>query len=211
MTDHYSNLGVGKDASADDIKRAFRKKASENHPDKAGGDKAQFQVVAAAYAVLGDAERRKRYDDTGQSDDPPSLEQRAETLLRMVFNELLQQDGDCVAGVRAHMKNLGANIKSDRAEFGARSRRLEKKRTRIKVKGAARNLAHEIIDQALGELKDKMRQADEMLNVHRVAMDLLAAYEDEPEPVEKAAVQPQKAYRWTAADDLLKQWVNRTC
>ena len=211
MTDHYSNLGVGKDASADDIKRAFRKKASENHPDKAGGDKEQFQVVAAAYAVLGDAERRKRYDDTGESDEPPSVAQRAETMLRMVFNELLQQDGDCVAGVRSHMALVAAKFKSDRAECAARSRRLEKKRTRIKVKGGARNLAHEIIDQALGELKDKMRQADEMLDVHRAAMEILAVYEDEPEPVEKTAVQPQKAYRWTAADDLLKQWVNRTC
>ena len=53
MTDHYAALGVPKTASADEIKRAFRKLASQHHPDK-GGDTAKFQAIQAAYAVLGD-------------------------------------------------------------------------------------------------------------------------------------------------------------
>lgn len=60
--DHYSTLGVNKDASQDDIKRAFRKLASQHHPDK-GGDTKKFQEVQAAYDILGDPEKRRQYDN----------------------------------------------------------------------------------------------------------------------------------------------------
>jgi DnaJ-class molecular chaperone len=62
MTDHYATLGVAKNASQDEIKRAYRKLASQHHPDK-GGDKARFQEVQAAYAVLGDEQKRAEYDN----------------------------------------------------------------------------------------------------------------------------------------------------
>lgn len=62
MTDHYATLGVPKTATADEIKRAFRKLASQHHPDK-GGDTAEFQKIQAAYDTLGDAEKRSAYDN----------------------------------------------------------------------------------------------------------------------------------------------------
>ena len=59
--DHYSTLGINRDASADDVKKAYRKLASQHHPDK-GGDKTTFQNIQAAYDVLGDAQKRAEYD-----------------------------------------------------------------------------------------------------------------------------------------------------
>src|SRR3954452_398046 len=64
--DYYAALGVPKDASAADIKKAYRKLARENHPDKNTGDtKAEdrFKEVSEAYSVLSDVERRKEYDE----------------------------------------------------------------------------------------------------------------------------------------------------
>lgn len=61
MTNHYTTLGVQKDATADEIKKAYRKLAGQHHPDK-GGDKAKFQAIQAAYAVLGDPQKRAEYD-----------------------------------------------------------------------------------------------------------------------------------------------------
>lgn len=61
MTDHYATLGVARTASQDEIKRAFRKLASQHHPDK-GGDTAKFQQIQAAYDVLGDEAKRQAYD-----------------------------------------------------------------------------------------------------------------------------------------------------
>jgi DnaJ-class molecular chaperone len=62
MSDHYQTLGVKKDATPDEIKKAFRKLASQHHPDK-GGDTAKFQEIQAAYDVLGDQQKRAEYDN----------------------------------------------------------------------------------------------------------------------------------------------------
>ena len=63
--DYYEILGVSKDASAKDVKKAYRKLASELHPDKNPGNavaEERFKDVSAAYDVLSDAERRAEYD-----------------------------------------------------------------------------------------------------------------------------------------------------
>jgi DnaJ-class molecular chaperone len=61
MPDHYAALGVARTATPDEIKRAFRKLASQHHPDK-GGDTKKFQEIQAAYDTLGDADKRAQYD-----------------------------------------------------------------------------------------------------------------------------------------------------
>ena len=64
MKDYYNILGVNRTASADDIKRAYRKLASQHHPDK-GGDTAKFQEIQEAYATLSDDGKRQQYDNPG--------------------------------------------------------------------------------------------------------------------------------------------------
>ena len=65
--DYYKILGVDKSAGADDIKKAFRKKAHEFHPDKAGGDEAKFKEANEAYQVLSDPKKRAQYDQYGST------------------------------------------------------------------------------------------------------------------------------------------------
>ena len=63
--DYYKALGLTDKATADDIKKAYRKLAKQNHPDSTGGDKAKesrFKDVSNAYDVLGDAKKRDLYD-----------------------------------------------------------------------------------------------------------------------------------------------------
>ena len=62
MKNHYQTLGVERTASADEIKRAYRKLAGQHHPDK-GGDTKTFQEIQTAYDVLGNAQKRAEYDN----------------------------------------------------------------------------------------------------------------------------------------------------
>lgn len=65
--DYYEVLGIGKNASADEIKKAFRKAAIQHHPDKEGGDETKFKEINEAYEVLKDDKKRQRYDQFGHA------------------------------------------------------------------------------------------------------------------------------------------------
>ena len=62
MEDYYQTLGVNRNSSPEEIKRAYRKLASAHHPDK-GGDKAKFQSIQQAYDTLSDPRKRSQYDN----------------------------------------------------------------------------------------------------------------------------------------------------
>src|SRR3954467_3629396 len=63
--DYYEILGVTKQASQDEIKKAFHRLAHQYHPDK-GGDEKKFKEINEAYQVLSDAKKRQQYDQFGK-------------------------------------------------------------------------------------------------------------------------------------------------
>src|SRR5665213_2254560 len=68
--DFYETLGVGKSASADDLKKAYRQKAMQYHPDRNAGDKTaeqKFKDISEAYDVLKDDQKRAAYDRFGHA------------------------------------------------------------------------------------------------------------------------------------------------
>lgn len=67
LKDYYQTLGVSKTATKDEIKKAFRKKAHEYHPDKQGGDETKFKEANEAYQVLSDDQKRAQYDRFGSA------------------------------------------------------------------------------------------------------------------------------------------------
>ena len=71
MSDYYKILGVPKEASKDEIKRAYRGLAHQYHPDKNGGDEKKFKEINEAYQVLGDDRKRAQYDQFGSAFSSP--------------------------------------------------------------------------------------------------------------------------------------------
>jgi len=63
--DYYNILGVNKEATQDEVKKAFKKLAMKYHPDRQGGDETKFKEINEAYQVLGDKEKRQKYDQFG--------------------------------------------------------------------------------------------------------------------------------------------------
>ena len=93
--DYYQTLGVNKTASAEEIKKAYRKLAMKHHPDHTKGDKAseeKFKKISEAYAVLSDEEKRKQYDTFGSEGFSQRFSQE-EIFRGFDFNDILREFG----------------------------------------------------------------------------------------------------------------------
>lgn len=84
----YDDLGVEPTATEDEIKAAYRKKATRSHPDR-GGDAAEFKKAANAFGVLSDPAKRQRYDDTGLESDDDEPGNRAAQLIVAAFRDVM--------------------------------------------------------------------------------------------------------------------------
>ncbi len=109
---YYEILGVGKNASKAEIKKAYRKLALKYHPDKTQGDKAseaKFKEISEAYAVLSDAEKKKMYDTYGSTDFHKRYSQE-DIFRNFDLNDILRQFGFGSAQSSASFKtNMGGS------------------------------------------------------------------------------------------------------
>jgi len=113
--DYYNTLGISKEATQDEVKKAFRSLASKHHPDK-GGDTASFQEIQEAYATLGDPEKRAAYDNPSPfGQDPFGGWQQANTGgVPPGFEQFFHHFGPDMGAMfgRRHQRNKNINLET---------------------------------------------------------------------------------------------------
>lgn len=173
----YDELDVKPDATADEIKRAYRKKAREKHPDK-GGSSDEFAPIARAYKVLSNPDLRLLYDATGQERRTP-IEVEVQNILTQVFNEALasEKDIEVTAFVRGRLETGARKIPELRKELEVRQVKLEAKRGKITSKGI--NIAHMIIDGELKNIAAQLANLDHQETVNKACLATLDEYSEE--------------------------------
>lgn len=177
---HYDTLGVPADASTNDIKKAYRKKASAAHPDRAGGSSELMTAVNQAYETLGNPDRRARYDATGEDSPQVSVEKRAVGMLIKAFDMHLDSPGDLVKKVRDMLASGKSQARDEIASLKVKNDRLAKRREKVKV-NSGENLVHMLIDGQIAGNQQQSAMLQDAIDVTTEAEKILAAYEYQPD------------------------------
>src|SRR3954451_14157884 len=129
--DYYEILGVGKSASEDEIKKAYRKVAMQHHPDRNPGNKEaeeKFKEAAEAYEVLSDADKKAKYDRYGHAAFAPGsggFSGSANVNMEDIFSQFGDIFGDDI---------FGSFFGGRRSGGGGRSRGMRGSNLRVKLK-----------------------------------------------------------------------------
>ncbi|CDZ55065.1 DnaJ domain-containing protein [Neorhizobium galegae] len=190
MADLYDTLGVGKDATPEEIKKAYRGKAKSHHPDT-GGDPEQFHALQTAYDVLADGDRRKRYDETGDTGQTRERDpnQAALEIIGRLVDELTQQivmeDGlehtDLAAAMRKQLEKQIAGVKEDQRYARSFEQKATKLRKRFRAKKGP-DYVGRMLDEKVKVCKQALDNAEKKLAIYDIAKQLLDDVDFQVEP-----------------------------
>lgn len=173
MTDPYSALGVPRDASDAEIRKAFRALARVHHPDREGGDHEKMSEANRAYELLTDPERRARYDATGATEEPKPVDAWArDTLFRILLGVMANQpeEANLADAVRSALQHANRQVQTGLMNLRTESRRLDRRRANLKDDGLFAGL----FEQRAREISDQIRNGEGELEVLTRAAEMMA-------------------------------------
>lgn len=184
MGNLYNDLGVDKNATQDEIKKAHRKGVKENHPDK-GGDPEKFAMIQHAYEVLSDEDRRKHYDNTGDDEQPRDefMMRFASFLEAEVLSIIEKKDVFDVDIVEHGCKTLSRQLQASESQIPMYEKhiaKIERAITRIKKKGD-NNLMVVLLQEKIKMYNSKIKELNLAIEFCNRALDELMEYEFEVE------------------------------
>jgi curved DNA-binding protein CbpA len=158
----YDILGVHKTASKQKIKEAYKKRAKETHPD-VGGDEDEFKLIAEAYEVLMDDDRRAIYDSTGDTEKIDNTERIMNFLIDNIIPAILSaRDVAKVKVIEAfnlYVDSQFEQILESELDTNRKLKRAEEAKKRLKLKDGeeGEDIFQEALSSKIGELEGKLR------------------------------------------------------
>ncbi len=142
---HYQTLDVPKTADPAAIKKAYRRAARKAHPDREGGSHQAMVAVARAYETLSDAEKRARYDETGNDGSGHvSLDDQAAMALNQLWDQVvskIEEDADHIEVLRHAVTENQKDADQQIVKLTKKKASLERRAKKLKLKSKAGGVA----------------------------------------------------------------------
>lgn len=203
--DPYAILGLPKDASPEDVRKAYREKAKDSHPDT-GGNAKEFAIVKLAHDVLSDPDRRRKFDETGEINEtePNTIDAQAMSLLAGAINGIIDgqhgQDPMTVDWVKVISGNLKDEIKAGeqkRKDLEGQLKKCEKVASKFKRKKKSEpNMVTLLMQQRIDHIKAMFKEIDKQISVFKRAIEMIEDYTfdaDKPPETTRAYFPPNYA------------------
>lgn len=198
--DPYSILGVARDADEAEVRRAFRRKAKNAHPD-AGGKREDFERINWAMRLLTDRGQRDYFDRTGtEKSRPPPARAMAMEILSGKLRQIIAQYGDRVTSIdvigqlRSEVETARLATQRDRAVSERDLARAEKAAARLKGKNGAPSMFLPALNELMRDVRRKIEGIGETERVLAAAEEILDGQSFEVEPAEASPEQGFSRY-----------------
>lgn len=168
MLSYYDVLGVAPWATDIQIKKAYRVKASEHHPDRPDGDPAAMSAINDAYAVLSDPRKRLVYDETGEDSRKPINVMARDSLTSAISAVLDGEMEDIVVGVRQVLEMERNELAGKLATARRKLIRFEARARKINLETNVK-LVHVELNRAIAKLEASIENTQESLQVNAEA------------------------------------------
>jgi curved DNA-binding protein CbpA len=188
MIDLYAVLGVSRDADIATIRRAFRKKVRNSHPD-GGGSVESFNALKSAYDILSDPVRRRRYDETGEVGDPtgdPHLAKVIEILSFGLDQALLRlnasgawKDADVIPFTAKILAETEEKTKEQKIALEAIAKQAQRLKGRFQVT-EGENLMETVIEKRMAACQQQVDLLTDRLQLIEEALAVLGKTHLEP-------------------------------
>jgi len=190
---YYEVLGVSRNSTPEEIKKAYRRLASAVHPDREGGDPEQMSRINKAYECLMDEHRREEYDRTGGESNPNPIDFRIQQKVMEMFAIVLNSGASNMIVERARQQTHEHLRQTKSLRFGilqekAKCEKLIKK-VRVKNNNRQRNIFNMLIDQQLAKMAKDLAHVDDDIILLNGAIEVLENFESIEEQPEQPAEQ----------------------
>lgn len=180
--DYFDALGVKRDATDEELRAAFRRKAKATHPDRKGGDNMQMVLVNRAYETLKDPERRKAYEQTGQ-DRPANFVSAAREMLVAKFMLFMvsEDSGDMINFAMARIMEEKNKHRANLVEGKKAVSLLQKRIKKLKFKGRGTDFIRLAVEFEIQKVQHQVNIVQQTIDKLNCALEMAKDYEFESE------------------------------